>query len=417
MHSFLHTPPDPALLKLMRCEARRQKNTLSLIASENIAPRSVLKAQGSILTNKYAEGLPGKRYYGGCAYVDSIERLAIERAKTLYQCAFANVQPHSGSQANQAVFLALANPYDAIVSLSLSSGGHLSHGSHVNFSGKWLTPHTYALDPETYAIDYNAVERLCLQHKPKILIAGASSYPRLIDLKRFRSIADDVGAYLMVDMAHFSGLIAGKAMASPFPHAHIVTTTTHKTLQGPRGGMILCNDPSLAKKIDHAVFPGLQGGPLMNNISAKAVCFLRAMEPFFSTYAKQMIHNAQSLGKAFVERGFGVVTGGTDCHFILLDVYKKGLTGKRAEETLEKISISCNKNVLPFDKLPPSSSSGLRLGTPCGTTRGLSQGDFFDVGHIIADVLEEEARQPLTQSKQRFFQKKIQAICERFPYK
>lgn len=405
---------DVLIAQAIHDELKRQQNQIELIASENIVSRAILEAQGSILTNKYAEGYPGKRYYGGCRFVDEIETLAIERACMLFDCVFANVQPHSGSQANQAVFLALAKPGDTIFSLSLSSGGHLTHGAAPNLSGKWFNAQFYNVNPHTFLIDYDEVERLAFEHRPKIIIAGGSAYPRQIDFARFRAIADQVGAYLMVDMAHFAGLVAAKVFSSPLPFAHVVTTTTHKTLRGPRGGMILSQDPNMIKKINSAIFPGLQGGPLMHVIAAKAVCFQEALHPSFQDYGAQVIKNAQQMGKTLKERGFSVLTGGTDCHLILVNVFEKGLTGQQAETALEEAGMTCNKNSLPFDTLSPTKASGIRLGSPAGTSRGFQEAEFEQIAHLIADVLEalekgkEASLMPLVSEK-------ILQLCKKFP--
>lgn len=402
---------DPQIYDLIVEELKRQQNQIELIASENIVSRAVLEAQGSILTNKYAEGYPHHRYYGGCEFVDGVEDIAIDRLKKLFHCQFANVQPHSGSQANQGVFLALLSPGDTILGMSLSSGGHLTHGSSVNLSGKWFRPVGYGVDPQTHLIDYDAVEKIALAEKPKLIIAGGSSYARSIDFARFREIADKVGAYLMVDMAHFAGLVAGDAFPSPLPHAHVVTSTTHKTLRGPRGGVILTNDEKIAKKIDSAMFPGLQGGPLMHVIAAKAVAFGEALDPSFKDYSHQVLKNARALGQTLLERGFGVITGGTDCHFIVVDVSHKGKTGNHSEKILEKAHMTCNKNAIPFDPLPPKVTSGIRLGTPAGTTRGFKEEDFIQVGHWIADVLENDEDLSFVES----VKDKVIELCGQFP--
>ncbi|MFN7174119.1 MAG: serine hydroxymethyltransferase, partial [Thermaurantiacus tibetensis] len=359
-----------------------------LIASENIVSRAVLEAQGSVFTNKYAEGYPGKRYYQGCAHADIVESLAIERAKALFGCAFANVQPHSGAQANGAVFLALLKPGDTIMGLSLDAGGHLTHGAKAAQSGKWFRAVHYGVHPETHRIDYDAVEALAVAEQPRLIIAGGSAYPRIIDFAAMRAIADRVGAYLMVDMAHFAGLVAAGVHPSPFPHAHVVTTTTHKTLRGPRGGMILANDPELAKKLNAAVFPGLQGGPLMHVIAAKAVAFGEALRPAFRDYAAAVVANAKTLAATLERRGCALVAGGTDTHLALVDLRPKGLTGADADEALERAGITCNKNGVPNDPLPPTKTSGIRVGSPAGTTRGFGQAEFAAIGEMIADVLD-----------------------------
>jgi glycine hydroxymethyltransferase len=379
---------DPEVAEAIRLELGRQRDEIELIASENIVSRAVLEAQGSVLTNKYAEGLPGKRYYGGCQYVDIAETLAIQRITKLFNCGFANVQPHSGASANAAVFLALMNPGDTFLGLNLAAGGHLSHGMKLNLSGKWFNPVPYGVRREDQRIDMDEVAQLAEQHKPKVIIAGGSAYPRIIDFKRFREIADSVGAKLMVDMAHFAGLVAGGAHPSPFPHAHVVTTTTHKTLRGPRGGVILTDDEALAKKINSAVFPGLQGGPLMHVIAAKAVAFGEALRPEFKTYAKNVVANAKALAENLKSKGFDIVSGGTDTHLMLVDLRPKKLTGKVAEAALGRAHITCNKNGIPFDPEKPTITSGVRLGTPAGTTRGFGIAEFQQVGDMIAEVLD-----------------------------
>ena len=379
---------DPDIYGGIQGELGRQKEQIELIASENIVSKAVLEAQGSVLTNKYAEGYPGRRYYGGCEYVDVTENLARERAKALFGCAFANVQPHSGAQANQAVFQALLTPGDTFLGMDLAAGGHLTHGSPANQSGKWFRPVTYTVREGDCLIDYDNVAEMAEREKPKLIIAGASAYSRPIDFKRFREIADSVGAYLMVDMAHYAGLIAGGVYPDPLPHAHVVTTTTHKTLRGPRGGMVLSNDVELGKKINSAVFPGLQGGPLEHVIAAKAVAFGEALKPEFKLYAKQVVLNAQALAAVLVERGAAIVSGGTDSHLMLVDLRPKGVTGKATEAALEHALMTCNKNGVPFDTAPFTITSGVRLGTPAGTTRGFGVGEFQQVGHWIADVID-----------------------------
>ena len=407
---------DPAIQATIGRELKRQQDGIELIASENIVSRAVLEAQGSVLTNKYAEGLPGKRYYGGCEFVDETERLAIERARKLFDCVFANVQPHSGAQANEAVYLALLSPGDTIMGLSLAAGGHLTHGAPPNISGKWFKAVQYGVRRDTQQIDYDELEATARQVKPKLIIAGGSAYPRLLDFPRFRKIADAAGAYLMVDMAHFAGLVAGGVHPSPLPHAHVVTTTTHKTLRGPRGGMILSVDAELGKKTNSAVFPGLQGGPLMHVIAAKAVAFGEALEPAFRAYAKQVVDNAKALAATLQARGFDIVAGGTDTHLMLVDLSSKKLTGKAAEETLGRAHLTCNKNGVPFDPEKPTITSGIRLGTPAGTTRGLGVGEFRRVGELIADVLDAEARSngdnSATEAKAR---EAVFDLCRRFP--
>ena len=383
---------DPAVAAAVHAELGRQQQHIELIASENIVSRAVLEAQGSVLTNKYAEGYPGRRYYGGCEHVDVAERLAIERACKLFGCAHANVQPHSGAQANFAVFLALLRPGDTILGLSLAAGGHLTHGAPPNVSGKWFNAVHYGVRREDGRIDHGEVERLALAHKPKLIIAGGSAYPRIIDFAAFRAIADKVGALLMVDMAHFAGLVAGGAHPNPFPHAHVATTTTHKTLRGPRGGAILTNDPELAKKFNSAVFPGSQGGPLMHVIAAKAVAFGEALDPAFAGYARAVVANARALAEGLARRGFDIVSGGTDTHLMLVDLRSKGLTGKAAEASLGRAHLTCNKNGVPFDPEKPTITSGIRLGTPAGTTRGFGIAEFHRVAELIADVLDALAR-------------------------
>jgi len=368
-------------------ELGRQQNQIELIASENIVSRAVLEAQGSILTNKYAEGYPGKRYYGGCEFVDEIETIAIERAKQLFGAGFANVQPHSGSQANQAVFMALLQPGDSFLGMDLAAGGHLTHGSPANQSGKWFKPVSYTVRQQDQLIDYDNVAEVAEREKPKLIIAGGSAYSREIDFARFRQIADSVGAYLMVDMAHFAGLVAGGAFPSPIPHAHVVTTTTHKTLRGPRGGMVLTNDEAIIKKVNSAVFPGLQGGPLEHVIAAKAVAFGEALRPEFKAYAKQVIANARALAEALGKSGVKIVSGGTDSHLMLVDLRPKGVTGRDAEHSLERANMTCNKNGVPFDTAPFTVTSGIRLGTPAGTTRGFMEAEFTRVGELIGEVV------------------------------
>ena len=379
---------DPDIFGGIQGELRRQQEQIELIASENIVSKAVLEAQGSVLTNKYAEGYPGRRYYGGCEYVDVTEDLARSRAKELFGCAFANVQPHSGAQANQAVFQALLTPGDTFLGMDLAAGGHLTHGSPANQSGKWFRPVTYKVREDDHLIDYDHVAQMAEQEKPKLILAGASAYSRHIDFKRFREIADSVGAYLMVDMAHYAGLIAGGVYPDPLPHAHIVTTTTHKTLRGPRGGMVLTNDGDIAKKINSAVFPGLQGGPLEHVIAAKAVAFGEALKPEFKLYAQQVVTNAQALAAVLVERGAAIVSGGTDSHLMLVDLRPKGVTGKATEAALEHALMTCNKNGVPFDTAPFTITSGVRLGTPAGTTRGFGVSEFQQVGHWSADVID-----------------------------
>jgi len=379
---------DPEVRDAIDKELHRQQNEIELIASENIVSRAVLQAQGSVLTNKYAEGYPGRRYYGGCQYVDIVENLAIERAKKLFNAEFANVQPNSGSQANQGVFLALLQPGDTIMGLNLAAGGHLTHGSPVNLSGKWFNVVPYGLEEGTDLVDYDEVERLAKEHRPKLIITGGSAYPRVIDFARMRQIADSVGAFLMVDMAHFAGLVAGGAHPNPLEWAHVVTTTTHKTLRGPRGGMILTNDADLAKKINSAIFPGLQGGPLMHVIAAKAVAFGEALRPEFREYAKAVVANARALADELVKGGLDIVSGGTDTHVILVDLRPKKLTGKAAEAALGRANITCNKNAIPNDPEKPFVTSGIRLGSPAATTRGFGEAEFRETARLILEVLD-----------------------------
>jgi glycine hydroxymethyltransferase len=379
---------DEAVAGAIGRELRRQRDQIELIASENIVSRAVLEAQGSVLTNKYAEGYPGRRYYGGCEFVDEVEILAIERAKALFGAAWANVQPHSGSQANQAVFMALMKPGDTFMGMDLAAGGHLTHGLPVNQSGKWFHPVPYTVRTQDQIIDYDGLAEIALESKPKLIIAGGSAYSRTIDFARFREVADSVGAKLMVDMAHVAGLVAAGLFPNPVPHAHVVTTTTHKTLRGPRGGMILSNDLKLAKKLDSAVFPGLQGGPLMHVIAAKAVAFGEALRPEFKLYAQQVIENANVLADTLAASGLAIVSGGTDSHLMLVDLRPKGVTGKAAEASLERANITCNKNGIPFDPAPPTITSGVRLGTPAGTTRGFGPAEFRRIGQMIAEVVD-----------------------------
>jgi glycine hydroxymethyltransferase len=379
---------DPDLARAVGLELNRQRDEIELIASENIVSRAVLEAQGSVLTNKYAEGYPGRRYYGGCQFVDIAEKLAIERACKLFGCGFANVQPNSGSQANQGVFLALLKPGDTFMGLDLAAGGHLTHGSPVNMSGKWFKAVSYGVDKETHRVDMEAMRRIAHEHKPQLIIAGGSAYARHWDFARFREIADEVGAYFVVDMAHFAGLVAGGAHPSPFPHAHVATTTTHKTLRGPRGGMILTNDEALAKKINSAIFPGLQGGPLMHVIAAKAVAFHEALAPEFRTYAHAVVANAKAMSERVLAGGYALVTGGTDNHLALVDLRAKGLTGKAAEAALGRAHITVNKNGVPHDPAPPTVTSGVRIGSPAATSRGFGQAEFGAVGDLIVRTLD-----------------------------
>lgn len=408
---------DPEVYASVRKELGRQQDQIELIASENIVSRAVIEAQGSVLTNKYAEGYPHRRYYGGCEYVDISEDLAIERAKKLFDCEFANVQPHSGAQANGAVFMALLQPGDTILGMTLASGGHLTHGAPPAQSGKWFNAVQYDVSRETQDIDYDEVEKIAIDCQPKMIIAGGSAIPRQIDFKRFREIADKVGALLMVDMAHFAGLVAGGAHPSPLPYADVVTTTTHKTLRGPRGGMILSNNVDLGKKINSAVFPGLQGGPLMHVIAAKAVAFGEALRPEFKDYAAQVVANAKALAAVLVERGCDIVTGGTDTHLMLVDLRPKGVTGKMADAALERAGITCNKNGIPFDPEKPMVTSGVRLGTPAGTTRGFKEEEFKQIGHLISDVLDGLAAngEDNNQSVEQEVRAKVGELCKKFP--
>ncbi|MBB3358496.1 glycine hydroxymethyltransferase [Novosphingobium capsulatum] len=383
---------DPEIFAAIQGELKRQQTKIELIASENITSLAVLEATGSVLTNKYAEGYPGKRYYGGCEYADVVENLAIERAKQLFGCNFANVQPNSGSQMNQAVFLALLQPGDSFMGLDLNSGGHLTHGSPVNMSGKWFHPIPYGVRADDHQIDMDEVARLAREHKPKLIIAGGTAYSRTWDWQAFRAIADEVGAYLLVDMSHISGLVAGGAHPSPIPHAHVVTTTTHKSLRGPRSGVILTNDEALAKKFNTAVFPGLQGGPLVHVIAAKAVAFADALRPEFKAYAHQVVANAKALAESLKDAGLGIVSGGTDNHLMLVDLSAKDVTGKAAEKGLDRAWLTCNKNGVPFDKRSPFVTSGIRLGTPAGTTRGFREAEFRQIGQLIAQVVDGMAR-------------------------
>jgi glycine hydroxymethyltransferase len=407
---------DSEVFGVIGHELRRQQTQIELIASENIVSRAVMEAQGSILTNKYAEGYPGRRYYGGCEYVDVAETLAIERAKALFGAEFANVQPHSGSQANQAAFMALMKPGDAFMGMDLAAGGHLTHGSPVNQSGKWFRPVPYTVRQQDQLIDYDALAEIAQREKPKVIIAGGSAYSRHIDFRLFRQIADQVGAYLMVDMAHYAGLIAAGVYPNPLDDAHVVTSTTHKTLRGPRGGLILTNDAGLAKKINSAIFPGLQGGPLMHVIAAKAVAFGEALRPEFKLYAQAVIDNARTLADALAASGLNIVSGGTDSHMMLVDLRPKGVTGKAAEASLERAHMTCNKNGIPFDPTPPAVTSGVRLGTPAGTTRGFGQAEFRRIGQLIAEVVDGLAAHPddngAVETKVR---EEVLALCARFP--
>jgi glycine hydroxymethyltransferase len=402
---------DPELMAAIRHELKRQQTQIELIASENIVSRAVLEAQGSVLTNKYAEGYPGKRYYGGCECVDVAEQLAIDRARELFDAAYVNVQPHSGAQANQAVFFSLLQPGDTILGMSLAAGGHLTHGAPATQSGKWFKAVNYGVRQADGLIDDDAVAALAKEHQPRLIIAGASAYSRVIDWARFRQIADSVGAFLMVDMAHYAGLVAGGAYPNPLPHAHVVTTTTHKTLRGPRGGMILSNDLELGKKLNSAVFPGLQGGPLMHVIAAKAVAFGEALRPEFKVYANAIVENARALAGVLVERGLAIVSGGTDSHLVLVDLRPKGVTGKVAADLLERAGMTCNKNGIPFDPERPAVTSGVRLGTPAGTTRGFGVAEFRQVGHWIGDVLDA----PQDEARIQAIRAQVAELCERFP--
>ena len=408
---------DPEVADAIRLELGRQRDKIELIASENIVSRAVLEAQGSVLTNKYAEGYPGRRYYGGCEYVDIVETLAIERAKQLFGANFANVQTNSGSQMNQAVFLGLLQPGDTFMGLDLAAGGHLTHGSPVNMSGKWFKPVSYGVRREDQLLDMDEVAAIAREHKPKLIIAGGTAYSRIWDFKAFREIADEIGAYLMVDMAHFAGLVAGGVHPNPIPHAHIVTTTTHKSLRGPRGGMILANDEEMAKKMNSAIFPGLQGGPLMHVIAAKAVALAEALRPEFKIYAQNIVTNARALADSLRAEGLDIVSGGTDNHLMMVDLRPKQAKGKHAEKALDRASITCNKNAIPFDPEKPFVTSGIRLGTPAGTTRGFGPGEFREIGGMIAEVVEglrkngEEGDGQIEASVRT----RVEALCERFP--
>ncbi|MCP5382175.1 MAG: serine hydroxymethyltransferase [Kordiimonadaceae bacterium] len=419
LDSFFNAPlseADPEILESIDLEMGRQQSHIELIASENIVSRAVMEAQGSIMTNKYAEGYPGRRYYGGCEYVDIAENLAIERAKKLFNCEFANVQPHSGAQANGAVMMALAKPGDTILGMSLDAGGHLTHGAPPAQSGKWFNAIQYGVRRDNHLMDLDQIESLAKEHHPKIIIAGGSAYPREIDFKKMREIADSVGAYLMVDMAHFAGLVAGGVHPSPLEHAHVVTTTTHKTLRGPRGGMILTNDLELGKKINSAVFPGLQGGPLMHVIAAKAVAFGEALTPEFKQYAAQVKSNAHALAAKLKAGGCDIVSGGTDTHVILVDLRPKGLTGRDADNSLGRANITCNKNGVPFDPEKPMITSGIRVGTPAGTTRGFKEAEFELVGDYILEILDGLAKNPEDNSAaEAVVREKVIALCDKFP--
>ena len=406
---------DPALSKFIDQELNRQQNQIELIASENIVSKSVLQAQGSVLTNKYAEGLPGKRYYGGCDFVDEVEKLAIDRAKELFNAKFVNVQPHSGAQANQAVFLSILKPGDTILGMSLDAGGHLTHGAKPNISGKWFNAIQYGVRKEDALIDFEEIEKLSIEHNPKLIIAGGSAYSRIIDFKKFREIANKINAFLLVDMAHFSGLVAGGVHPNPIDFADVVTTTTHKTLRSGRGGMILTNNEDLFKKINSAVFPGLQGGPLMHVIAGKAAGFGEALSDEFKIYAKNIILNAQCLSSTLIERGYDIVSGGTDNHIVLLSLKDKNITGSNAEIALEKAGLTCNKNGIPFDPLPPTITSGIRFGSAAATTRGFKINEFKLIGNYIADVLDEFNKNISSEEQEKITYDKVKDLCKKFP--
>jgi glycine hydroxymethyltransferase len=408
---------DPELFGAMTAELGRQRDEIELIASENIVSRAVMEAQGSVMTNKYAEGYPGRRYYGGCQYVDIAENLAIDRAKQLFGCEYANVQPNSGSQANQGVFTALIKPGDTILGMSLDAGGHLTHGAAPNQSGKWFNAVQYGVREDNLLPDYDQMEALALEHKPALIIAGGSAIPRILDLARMRAIADKVGAYLLVDMAHFAGLVASGHYPSPFPHAHVATTTTHKTLRGPRGGMILTNDEAIAKKVNSAIFPGIQGGPLMHVIAAKAVAFGEALRPEFKAYQAQVIRNAQALADQLMKGGLGTVTGGTDTHLMLVDLRPKGVKGNATEKALGRAHITCNKNGIPFDTEKPTITSGIRLGSPAGTTRGFGEAEFRLIGDWIVEVVDGLAAngEEGNGAVEAAVKAKVAELCARFP--
>ena len=407
---------DPEVMGAVGEELARQQNQIELIASENIVSKAVLEAVGTMLTNKYAEGYPGKRYYGGCEAVDIAENLAIERAKKLFDCSYANVQPHAGAQANEAVFLALLKPGETLMGMSLDAGGHLTHGAPPNISGKWFNAVQYGVRRQDYLIDFDEVESLAKEHKPKVIIAGGSAYPRVIDFKKFRDIADSVGAHLMVDMAHFAGLVAAGVHLSPLPYADVVTTTTHKTLRGPRGGMILSNNDDFVKKLNSAIFPGLQGGPLMHVIAGKAVAFGEALKPEFKVYAQQVVDNAQALAETLVSGGVDIVSGGTDTHLMLVDLRPKGLKGNKAEKALERAGITCNKNGIPFDTEKPVVTSGVRLGTPAGTTRGFGTDEFRYVGELICEVLDAMvANADDASATESSVRERAEELCRKFP--
>jgi glycine hydroxymethyltransferase len=408
---------DPEISRAIRKEHGRQSSEIELIASENIVSAAVMEAQGSVMTNKYAEGYPGRRYYGGCQYVDIAEDLAIERAKQLFGCGFANVQPNSGSQANQGVFTALLQPGDTILGMSLDAGGHLTHGAKPNQSGKWFNAIQYGVRKQDLLIDYDQMAELATEHRPKLIIAGGSAIPRIIDFAKMREIADSVGAYLLADVAHYAGLIAAGEYPSPFPHAHVVTTTTHKTLRGPRGGMILTNDEDIAKKVNSAIFPGIQGGPLMHVIAAKAVAFGEALRPEFKIYQRQVVKNAQALADELMKGGLDIVTGGTDCHLMLVDLRPKGVKGNATEKALGRANITCNKNGIPFDTEKPMITSGVRLGSPAGTTRGFGEGEFRQVGRWIVEVVDGLAAhgEDGNGAVEAKVKAEVEALCARFP--
>jgi glycine hydroxymethyltransferase len=420
LHRFFSAPlaeTDPELAAAIGREMLRQQDGIELIASENMVSAAVLEAQGSVLTNKYAEGYPGRRYYGGCVEVDVAETLAIERAKQLFACSYANVQPHSGAQANQAVFLALIKPGDTILGMSLDAGGHLTHGAAPNLSGKWFRAVQYGVRREDGLLDYEQLETLARAEKPKLIIAGGSAYPRTIDFARIRAVADEVGAFFMVDMAHFAGLVAAGVFPTPLPHAHVVTTTTHKTLRGPRGGMILSNDPELGKKFNSAVFPGLQGGPLMHIVAGKAAAFGEALRPEFRAYQRAVAENAKVLAASLVDQGLAIVTGGTDCHLVLVDLRPKHVTGKAAEASLERAHMTANKNAIPFDPAKPAITSGIRLGTPAATTRGFGAAEFAQIGRMIGAVLDGlgASNDGTNAAAEAAIGAEVQALCARFP--
>ena len=419
MNGFFNSPlaqTDPEVARAITDELERQQDQIEMIASENIVSTAVMEAQGSILTNKYAEGYSGRRYYGGCEHVDVIETLAIERAKKLFNCNFVNVQPHSGAQANQAVFLSLLKPGDTILGMSLAAGGHLTHGAAPNLSGKWFNAVQYGVDETTAQVDFDALQKLAEEHRPKLILAGGSAYPRTLDFSAFRKIADSVGALFMVDMAHISGLVAAGVHPSPIEHAHVVTSTTHKTLRASRGGLILTNDEALAKKFNSAVFPGLQGGPLMHAIAGKAVAFGEALRPQFKAYTNMVVSNARVLAETLIDRGVAIVSGGTDTHVVLVDLRPKGLTGNLTELSLENAGITCNKNGIPFDPQPPTVTSGVRLGTPAGTTRGFGNDEFVRIGHLIGDVLDGLAQNAEDNSaSEARVREDVRALCRAFP--